>query len=102
MLKDQMPVAGNSSDTRRPILTVSPGERQKQLKNLKSPKNKELDSLKEEFYLYKQEYVFTKLDLEEAVTSAVKDLNKELLKLNKELEKKNKLITELNKKPTVE
>ena len=53
MLKDQMPVAGNSSDTRRPILTVSPGERQKQLKNLKSPKNKELDSLKEEFYLYK-------------------------------------------------
>ena len=98
MIKDQHLLAGNSVDTRRPILTVSPAQRQKIQKRLKDPELKQLLLEKEDLEL---EVLTLKAELssslspkdietkvQEALISVKEDYAQEIASLKKELVKK--------------
>ena len=99
MKKDIVPIAGNSSDKRRPILTVSPAERQKKVKELKNPSKESL--LMAEFEAYKLEFPFSSEEVAGAIKEATLTLKeehkKEINKLKSELAKKEKELTTLKK-----
>ncbi len=99
MLKDQVPVAGNSADRRRPILTISPADRQNKIKELKNPSSSK--NIEEAFKAYKSEFIFSEPEVEAILADTVSKLEeehkKEINKLSKELDKRNKKIVELTK-----
>lgn len=101
MMKDQVPVSGNSSDKRRPLIMVSPGERQGKT-NKRKPipdLNLQIEELQLELDTYKSSNCFTEKDALSMVSSSVAKLKeehkKEIAKLNRELDKKDKKIQEL-------
>lgn len=103
MKQDRVPIASNSSDKRRPILTTSPADRQKKIKELKTPSKEAI--VKEEFENYKQEFRYSEQEvaimLSESNSRLAEEYKKEILKLTRELDKKNKKILELTKQSTI-
>lgn len=105
-VKDVLPVAGNSADKRRPLIMVSPRERQNRRKNniITSPVIEALQKQIEELNIQLEEA--TKVVVEKVIVAepvAVVDnpaseYKKELAKLKKELTKKDSLIQELQDK----
>ena len=75
MLKDQVPVAGNSADKRRPLIMTSPRERQKKVKELKNPSNAE--AIREEFEEYQQEFKFSEKDISVMLEELTSKLNED-------------------------
>ena len=103
MLKDRLPESSNSADKRRPLIMVSPRDRQKRLKEDKIKNklfedlNNEIDDLKLALEQKEQMTSYTEAQVSEIVSKLEAEYKKEVAKLSRELNNSKKKIEEFNK-----